>query len=178
MQKTKVDQRVQLSKQTMENDAQESNSERVVLINSFCEITSSTKEEAIFFLESHNWDLDSAVTTFYDNTASVTAIIPSTDAVSNPIPAARSSPPAHSPDYSPSQSPSRSRSPSPSPSRVPYALRSRRTDKRPVKKTSSSRSRGVRTIADLNRPASSDSDSDDPQELYAGGDERYIFFPS
>ncbi|KAJ6390228.1 hypothetical protein OIU77_024448 [Salix suchowensis] len=120
------------------------------LVDAFCEITSSSKQEALFFLESHQWDLDSAVSTFLDND---------------------SAPPlSHSPNYSPSQSPSRSRSPSPIPSRVPYRLRSR------GKKPSANRTRGgVRTLADLNRipDAGSDSDDDDddePQQYYTGGE--------
>ena len=36
------------------------------MIAAFSEITSATKEEASFFLESHNYDLDSAVSTFFE----------------------------------------------------------------------------------------------------------------
>ena len=43
------------AKATMENEGQESKSQWDELINSFYEITSSSKEEALFFLESHNW---------------------------------------------------------------------------------------------------------------------------
>ncbi|CAM8954477.1 unnamed protein product [Rhodiola kirilowii] len=49
---------------------EESNNE--TLIRSFSEITSVTREEALFFLESHNWDLDSAVSTFFDSSATTT----------------------------------------------------------------------------------------------------------
>ncbi|OMO88860.1 hypothetical protein CCACVL1_08159 [Corchorus capsularis] len=35
--------------------------QNAALINSFIEITSSSKEEALFFLESHQWDLDAAL---------------------------------------------------------------------------------------------------------------------
>ncbi|KAJ0251162.1 Plant UBX domain-containing protein 5 [Hirschfeldia incana] len=51
------------------------------LISSFLEITSSTKEEASFFLESHRWDLDAAVSSFLDNDAAAAADLP---AVPNP----------------------------------------------------------------------------------------------
>ncbi|KAG2315170.1 hypothetical protein Bca4012_065973 [Brassica carinata] len=37
------------------------------LITSFVEITSSSREEASFFLDSHRWDLDAAVSSFLDN---------------------------------------------------------------------------------------------------------------
>ncbi|KAG8094887.1 hypothetical protein GUJ93_ZPchr0012g19334 [Zizania palustris] len=38
------------------------------LVESFCAVTSATSDEAAFFLESHNWALDSAVRSFYDST--------------------------------------------------------------------------------------------------------------
>ncbi|KAL5199987.1 hypothetical protein ABZP36_021190 [Zizania latifolia] len=38
------------------------------LVESFCAVTSATPDEAAFFLESHNWALDSAVRSFYDST--------------------------------------------------------------------------------------------------------------
>ena len=156
----------------MENEGQESKSQRDELVNSFCEIASSSKEEALFFLESHNWDLDAAVSTFLDDNPAPTA-----SAVAQPVPTNRSPSPSQSPDYSPSES--RSRSPSPTLSRPAYELRSRRppggTDKKADKKPSGSRTRGgIRTLADLNRPANdgSGSDSDEPQEYYTGGEKR------
>ncbi|KAL5573426.1 hypothetical protein UlMin_023023 [Ulmus minor] len=151
----------------MEPEAQESNSQREALINSFLEIAPSSREEASFFLESHNWDLDAAVSTFLDNDAALPAV--AVDAP-NPIP------PAQSPDYSPSHSPSRSRSPSPAPSRQPYPLRSRRpaggNNKKGDKRASGSRQGGIRTLSDLNRAPKdgSGSDSDEPQEYYTGGE--------
>ncbi|XP_021273908.1 plant UBX domain-containing protein 4-like [Herrania umbratica] len=149
--------------------------QNAALINSFIEITSSSKEEALFFLESHQWDLDAAVSTFLDNNSTATAAAhqphpiappPSRDLNNSATPS-----PSDSPDYSPSQSPSRSRSPSPvRPSRAPYQLRSRRNaDKKP---SGSNSARGVRTLADLNRtpPGGSDSDSDEAQDYYTGGE--------
>lgn len=37
-------------------------------MESFCAVTSATPDEASFFLESHNWALESAVRSFYDST--------------------------------------------------------------------------------------------------------------
>ena len=37
------------------------------LVESFCGITSAAAEEAAFFLESHNWALESAVRSYYDS---------------------------------------------------------------------------------------------------------------
>jgi UBX domain-containing protein 1 len=37
------------------------------LVESFCAVTSATPHEAFFFLESHNWALESAVRSFYDS---------------------------------------------------------------------------------------------------------------
>ncbi|PON41616.1 UBX domain-containing protein [Parasponia andersonii] len=153
----------------MEAEAHESQPLRDDLITSFCEIASSSKEEALFFLESHNWDLDAAVSTFLDDNP------PPTAAADHPVPENRSPSPSQSPEYSPTHS--RSRSPSPTLSRPPYELRSRRaSDKKADKKPSGSRTRGgIRTLADLNRPAhdGSGSDSDEHQEYYTGGEKRW-----
>ncbi|KAE9596250.1 putative UBX domain-containing protein 2/7 [Lupinus albus] len=135
------------------------------LINSFCEITSSSKQEALFFLESHNFDLDAAVSTFLDNTNILN------DHATNVVP--------RSPDFqlSASPSPSRSRSTSPTPSRAPYPLRSRKTLAKDIKKPSGSRAGGIRTLADLKRNGNDDDNDDDeddsdyePQEYYTGGE--------
>ncbi|GMP66741.1 hypothetical protein CsSME_00026970 [Camellia sinensis var. sinensis] len=127
------------------------------LINTFCEIASASREEALFFLESHNFNLDAAVSTFLETSSSATAVA--------------TLPPSQSPPSS--ASPSRSRSPSPPPALRshpnPYSLRSRHRNKKP----SGSRTGGVRTLSDLNRPSTdgSGSDSDDqPQEYYTGGE--------
>ncbi|THF94417.1 hypothetical protein TEA_013468 [Camellia sinensis var. sinensis] len=133
------------------------------LINTFCEIASASREEALFFLESHNFNLDAAVSTFLETSSSATAVA--------------TVPPSQSPPSS--ASPSRSRSPSPPPALRshpnPYSLRSRHRKKKP----SGSRTGGVRTLSDLNRPSTdgSGSDSDDqPQEYYTGGEKRYLLF--
>ncbi|KAF9611284.1 hypothetical protein IFM89_028708 [Coptis chinensis] len=49
------------------NDSNNNNNNNKAQLETFCALTSSTPEEAIFFLESHNWDLDSAVSTFFEN---------------------------------------------------------------------------------------------------------------
>ncbi|TYH62145.1 hypothetical protein ES332_D07G099200v1 [Gossypium tomentosum] len=149
--------------------------QNAALINSFIEITSSSKEEALFFLESHQWDLDAAVSTFLDSNSTAALQQPP---IAPPVSGAggvnNSASPSQSdsPDYSPSQSPSRSRSPSPArPARPPYALRSRRNDKKPSG-SGGNNARGVRTLADLNRtpPGGSDSDSDEGQDYFTGGE--------
>ncbi|KAK9285375.1 hypothetical protein L1049_024566 [Liquidambar formosana] len=157
----------------METKAKEEENNSSALIDTFCEITSSSKEEALFFLESHKWDLDSAVSTFLDHSSVPAAAHPILPP--SPSPPSQSQSPSESPPES--RSPSRSRSPSPAPSRSPYRLRSRQlkamasssTNKKPV---SGRRAGGIRTLADLNRPSrdESDSDSDEPQEYYTGGE--------
>lgn len=170
---------------TMETEAQHSKPENdaavnAAFINSFIEITSSSKEEALFFLESHNWDLDAAVSTFLDNHAA-DALDAAAAAAAATATVARPLPPPDSPEFSPSQSPSRSRSPSPPASRAPYELRSRRArgdaEKKVDTRASGSRTRRIRTFSDLNRPAEedSDSDSDELQEYYTGGEKRYVW---
>ncbi|GAA0143297.1 hypothetical protein LIER_35713 [Lithospermum erythrorhizon] len=44
------------------------NPNSTLLINNFCEMTSCTKSEALIILEKHNFDLDSAVSTFLKTT--------------------------------------------------------------------------------------------------------------
>ncbi|XP_031092082.1 plant UBX domain-containing protein 4-like [Ipomoea triloba] len=165
----------------MENQS-DLNPERETLINTFCEITSSTNPEALFYLESHNFDLDSAVSTFFETNPAV----PSADV---PAPASAAAANAHSPadsqSYSPSQSesssPPRSRSPSPRRrSKQPqssgaYNLRSSKhgnASSAPGASGAGRRSAGIHTFADLNRrtAAGSGSDSDEPQEYYTGGE--------
>ncbi|XVF81587.1 hypothetical protein PTKIN_Ptkin15bG0167000 [Pterospermum kingtungense] len=150
--------------------------QNAALINSFMEITSSSKEEAIFFLESHQWNLDAAVSTFLDNNSATAAVEEQPHPIAPPPPSrdlnnSPSSPSSDSPDYSPTQSPSRSRSPSPArPSRPSYQLRRRKADKKPS--DGGAARGGIRTLADLNRtpPGGSDSDSDEGQDYYTGGE--------
>ncbi|KAH6796023.1 hypothetical protein C2S51_037009 [Perilla frutescens var. frutescens] len=145
----------------------------IALINTFCEITACpSKSEALFFLESHNFDLDAAVSTFLDDANPVEPV-----AAGPASPAAQSNS-HYSPSESLSPSPSRSRSPSPPPASRPYRLRS--AAKSGVGASASGGVRrgggggGIRTFADLNKnPKDEDSDSDpdfDPQEYYTGGE--------
>lgn len=134
---------------------------QIALINTFCEITAcATKSEALFFLESHNFDLDAAVSTFLDDA------IPAEPAAAGPASPVAQSNTHYSPSESLSPSPSRSRSPSPPPSSRPYNLRSAGKSG-----TGASDSGGA-----LNKnPKNEDSDSDpdfDPQEYYTGGEKR------
>ncbi|KAL3509862.1 hypothetical protein ACH5RR_029263 [Cinchona calisaya] len=173
-----------------EEEASETiNSSNSTLINTFCEITSASQSEALFYLESHNFDLDSALSTFLESsTPSIPAAV-----VSGATPAAaattnnnqQSQSPTQSESYSPSKSespirsftPSRSRSPSPPPPRrSQYNLRSS-TSKPSAASAASGRrggASGIRTLADLNRQpihdGGSDDDSDEPQEYYTGGE--------
>lgn len=62
------------------------------LITSFVEITSSTREEASFFLESHRWDLDAAVSAFLDSDAADLPAVPNPNVPPPSIPAAETSP--------------------------------------------------------------------------------------
>ncbi|KAI3910155.1 hypothetical protein MKW92_053340, partial [Papaver armeniacum] len=136
--------------------------EKEGLVATFCEITSGSKEEALFFLESHNWNLDSAVSTFLEE-----------DSNHNPIPN------LNNPNFqssSPSSSPSQPLPLQQQPPQIPVFQSSvpmaSRPDKKPVTKPSGNRRGGIRTLSDLNRPSGpdSDSDSDGPQEYYTGGE--------
>ena len=156
----------------------------IQLIGSFLEISSSSRSEAVFFLESHNWDLDAALSAFLDNDSAHRSPSPAPAPAPAPAPSLSPSPSA-SASISQSQSqsedqssPSRSRSPSPGPTRPRdrYQLRSRKS----VASSDSGRKGptrgrgGIRTLSDLNRTAGDGSDSDsDGQEYYTGGEKRY-----
>ncbi|KAM1255868.1 hypothetical protein ACFX1Q_030084 [Malus domestica] len=57
----------------MEVEAQESNSQNDAVVSSSCEIIFALKQEALFFVESHNWNPHAAISTFQDNNAAVLA---------------------------------------------------------------------------------------------------------
>ncbi|KAM0978693.1 hypothetical protein ACFX2C_014640 [Malus domestica] len=57
----------------MEVEAQESNSQNDAVVSSSCEIIFALKQEALFFVESHNSNPHAAVSTFQDNNAAVLA---------------------------------------------------------------------------------------------------------
>ncbi|CAM0909908.1 unnamed protein product [Alopecurus aequalis] len=67
------------------------------LVESFCAVTSATPAEASFFLEGHNWALESAVRSFYDSTE-VDADGPD-PAPLPPLPAADDGPESEDEDY-------------------------------------------------------------------------------
>ncbi|CAK8538496.1 unnamed protein product [Lathyrus sativus] len=146
------------SRKEMESENPNSDA-NAALINSFIEITSSTQQEALFFLESHNFDLDAAVSTFFENDNAAIPNITINDNTGNTVSPNESL----SPDFQPSESLSRSQSP---PST--RALRSRRSL---GKKPSGSRQSGIRTLRDVkgDQESGSGSESEEPQEYYAGG---------
>lgn len=169
--------RKQETNQTMENqsaaftEATVDGHPQIALINTFCEITAcASKSEALFFLESHNFDLDAAVSTFLDDA-------PPDVAAANPVSPAAQSNPQYSPSESLSASP-RSRSPSPPRVSRSYNLRAAKPSTGASASGGARRGGGggIRTFADLNRkPKDGDSDSDsdyDPQEYYTGGEKR------
>ena len=162
-------------------------SEHQNLIDSFMEITSSSPEEAQFFLESHNFDVDAAVSTFFESNSAPSVANPILDSAAQEADTEADivSPSPSSPSASLSPSPSRSRSHSPpSGVRSLYNLRSRRTSENKdnnyggTSKSRRSRGRvgGVRTLADLNHNSSEDSDSDHshdhPPQYFTGGEKR------
>lgn len=131
------------------------------LVETFISVTSAPRDEALFFLECHDFQLESAIHSFYEGSSTenhdlhqglgqeaeeeeeITAVPPSLIV----------SPPSASP--------------------APATMSSKDDSKKKAAKPSSSRG-GIRTLADLNRSAGtgSDSDSDGPQEYYTGGEKR------
>lgn len=138
------------------------------LLSSFCEITFASRQEALFFLESHNFDLDAAVSSFLDDDNAHHNIIGGTNvgAGDNALPS-----PA---DFQ--------HSPSPMPSQPPIDPLSRTTAQGMAPEIpSGGGAGGIRTFSDLKRPApdSLGYDSDEPQEHNSGDDpKRYRIFLS
>ncbi|XP_042479240.1 plant UBX domain-containing protein 4-like [Macadamia integrifolia] len=126
------------------------------LVDRFCEFTSSSREEASFFLESHNWNLDSALSTYVENN-NLGFNDDDTTNDFDPLPPR------------PLQSPSPLIPPPTNFQSTTVPMSSR--DKKPSK-PSGSRTGGIRTLSDLNRASGpgSDDDSDGPQEYYTGGE--------
>lgn len=144
------------------------NPETETLINTFCEITSSTDpHEALFYLESHNFDMETAVTTYIETNPPDPV-----SAAGNPQSPAESDNPSSNPSRSRTPSPDRgSQQPQPS---SPYNLRSSRPKSASQAGGSGTgrRSGRIHTFSDLNRQGAqgSGSDSDNPQEYYTGGE--------
>lgn len=128
------------------------------LVESFISVTSASRDEALFFLESHNFQLESAIHSFYENNGDQDHDRQGLGQELEEEIAAVPPPPIVPPH---SDSP------------APAAMSSRDDKKKKAAKPSSSRG-GIRTLADLNQSGGtgSDSDSDGPQEYYTGGEKR------
>lgn len=160
------------------------------LIESFSAVTSSTPSEAQFFLESHNWQLEPAVQSFFD------AAEPAADDHAAVLPASSAVPRGRrrqiraeeeeeeegeddeeDEDYVPpvDEQPQ----PRPATRRSVAGMASSSGSGRSSKPSKPSGGRpagGIRTLADLNRrpsPGSDSEDSDGPQEYYTGGEKRW-----
>ncbi|KAG6486922.1 plant UBX domain-containing protein 4-like [Zingiber officinale] len=153
--------------------------EKKRLVESFVGIAASTREEALFFLESHGWNLDSAIVSFYDHQADPqdhrSPLLRGRDDAYDPEDEDEEYLPTEESPHAAAPPPRVTRSTVPAAASAPRATRSSaaggsRGDKK-ASKPSGSRS-SIRTLADLNRRADpdSDSDSDGPQEYYTGGE--------
>ncbi|OAY63048.1 Plant UBX domain-containing protein 4 [Ananas comosus] len=180
--------------------------EQKALAEAFCGITSATREEAVFFLESSGWALDAAIHSFYDD-----HLLPNPSSPPPPRPPPQ---PQHlqdddddddggggngggdddedDEDYLPPEaeddenrvglrSSARPVAASAS-SRLRKAAEKEKKKKTTTTSTSAERGRAtIRTLADLNRGSGtgsgSDSDSDEePEDYYTGGEKRCARF--
>lgn len=149
------------------------------IVNQFLAVTEASDEQAQFFLESCNWELDTALISFFESVddAFKDALVNDDDdeemsappGVPDPTPTPEVVGPAGLWPLRPSTS-TQGRGEFPS-------KRAKGKEKGSGKKGSSSRG-GITTLSDLNRHADSDSDSDGPQEYYTGGEKRLEPCPS
>ncbi|XP_073124091.1 plant UBX domain-containing protein 3-like [Henckelia pumila] len=148
------------------------------LINTFCEITNCAfKSEALFFLESHNFDLDAAVSTFFETGGSISAPDSAAAAAAVDIDSPVRCQSQDSPSDESESAPSRFRSPSPPPASRSYDLRSSASVKTAAAASSGREGRTggrIKTLGDLKGVSDGEDESDgdpdfDPQEYYTGG---------
>lgn len=134
----------------------ENSQEQSGLVQQFCGVTATTPEEAAFFLESCNWQLDSALHSFFENNNNSDNPALGSQLPAEPLPVTNPGPLPIPPRFQPA------------PLQPPTAMAGK--DKKAAKPTASRG--GIRTLSDLNRPSGSgsDSDSDGPQEYYTGGE--------
>lgn len=134
----------------------ENSQEQSGLVQQFCGVTATTPEEAAFFLESCNWQLDSALHSFFENNNNSDNPALGSQLTAEPLPVTNPGPLPIPPRFQPA------------PLQPPTAMAGK--DKKAAKPTASRG--GIRTLSDLNRPSGSgsDSDSDGPQEYYTGGE--------
>lgn len=134
-------------------------------VETFIGITSASRDEALFFLESHNFDLESAIHSYYENNAA-------TDLDSQGLGRDLDELEEEEEVAAAPRSLGPSLVPPPSFAPVPAAMSSREDKKKKAASKPSGSRGGIRTLADLNRSAGSgsDSDSDGPQEYYTGGE--------
>lgn len=134
----------------------ENSQEQSGLVQQFCGVTATTPEEAAFFLESCNWQLDSALHSFFENNNNSDNPALGSPLPAEPLPVTNPGPLPIPPRFQPA------------PLQPPPAMAGK--DKKAAKPTASRG--GIRTLSDLNRPSGSgsDSDSDGPQEYYTGGE--------
>ncbi|KAF7833069.1 plant UBX domain-containing protein 4-like [Senna tora] len=127
------------------------------LIISFCEITSASHQEAVFYLESHNFDLDAAVSTFLDSTSHHNITGGTNDVAEDNIlpPSAEFPMPSHPPIDPASMTTAPGMAP---------------------KNPSGSGTGGIRTNSNLKRPApdSTGCDSGESEENNAGGGPKSV----
>ncbi|KAJ6804234.1 plant UBX domain-containing protein 4-like [Iris pallida] len=133
--------------------------EQETLIETFVGIASSTREEAVFFLESHNWQLDSSIHSFFEH--------------QQPIIADQQQPLQEQEEEEEEEIVPLPRVRQP-PTVDPPAMASREEGRNTRKKKAASGASGsrpkIRTLSDLKSGPGSDSDSDGPQEYYTGGE--------
>jgi len=127
------------------------------LVDAFISVTSASRDEALFFLESHNFQLESAIHSFYENSNQDFRHQELEEEENTAVPQSSVPSPAPPPLISP----------------APATMSSRENEKKKASRPSGRRG-GIRTLADLNRSSElgPDSGSDEPQEYYTGGEKR------
>lgn len=120
------------------------------LLENFISISGVQKERALFFLESSNWELNVALSTFYENSESADVAAPMEESMSVP--------------------PSAPLASAASDTATPLVAKNVPSSK--SKPTSTSRARNFASIHDYNKEEDNNSDEEEGQRFYAGGSEH------
>jgi len=129
-------------------------------IKNFQAMTGASNEESKFYLEGHSWNVESAISSFYDNQTQQQTEQSDYPMFSDGGPSAVPLPQTPTP----MQPPPLSRFPATS-------------SQKPVVATNKSKSKppgGIRTLSDINKDEDEDEDEENrPQNYYAGGEKKW-----
>lgn len=159
---------------TIHQGEMEANEDAVV---QFCGVTTATPDQAKFYLESSDWQLDHALQLFFDSDGGqgrATPLMSEYEAEDENMSISSGSPAPAAPrpgawNCAPPAGPTQGIG--------SYSTRKTKGKEKGTSKKSGNARGLVTTLRDLGKHQDSDSDSDGPQEYYTGGEKRFALTP-